>query len=83
MSVSIRLSRGGSKKKPFYRIVAVDKRKKRDGAFLENLGFYNPCSEPADINIKLENVYKWVEKGAQCTETVQSLINQFKKRALN
>jgi len=76
MSVSIRLTRGGAKKKPFYRIVVLDSRTKRDGAYLEKIGHYNPCVDPAEIVIDKEKLDKWIKNGAQCSTTVASLIKK-------
>lgn len=64
MAVKIRLRRMGSKKRPFYRIIATDSRNPRDGRFIETLGYYNPMTEPAVVNIKEDLVYKWMERGA-------------------
>ena len=66
--------RMGAKKKPFYRVVVKEKRSKRDGKYLENLGTYNPMASPAEINLKHERIQYWVSVGAQPTETVASLI---------
>src|SRR3990172_1074288 len=68
--VRIRLRRVGLKGQPSYRIVAADKENARDGRFLEILGFYNPRTNPATINIKEERVYHWMKNGAQPTEAV-------------
>ena len=72
--LSIGLMRTGAKKRPSYRIVVKEKRSKRDGAYLENLGTYNPTREPAEIHLKLDRVRYWIEKGAQPTDTVDRLI---------
>jgi small subunit ribosomal protein S16 len=64
----------GAKKKPFYRIVVKEKRGKRDGAYLENVGTYNPMTNPAEINLKHDRIEHWIGVGAQPTETVKSLI---------
>ncbi len=74
--VAIRLRRGGAKKKPFYRIVAVDSRKKRDGAVLEILGYYDPKTDPATIKVDLDKYNKWVERGAQVSEAVKNLVKK-------
>lgn len=74
MAVIIRLSRGGKKKNPFYAIVAVDKRKKRDGKFLDKIGTYNPLSK--DLNIKKELLDKWLKVGAQLSDTVSFLLKK-------
>lgn len=71
--------RTGAKKRPSYRIVVKEKQSKRDGAFLENLGTYNPTREPVEINLKTERVSYWIEKGAQPTDTVRQLIKQAAK----
>ena len=71
--------RTGAKKRPSYRVVVKEKQSKRDGAFLENLGTYNPTREPAEINLKIERVRYWIEKGAQPTDTVRRLIKQAAK----
>jgi small subunit ribosomal protein S16 len=66
----------GKKKQPFYRIVAIDSRVARDGKYLENIGTYNPRTEPASINIKDERALYWLSKGAQPTDTVRSLLRR-------
>lgn len=66
--------RTGAKKRPSYRVVVKEKQSKRDGAFLENLGTYNPTREPAEINLKIDRVQYWIGKGAQPTDTVRRLI---------
>jgi len=77
--LSIGLMRTGAKKRPSYRIVVKEKRSKRDGAYLENLGTYNPTREPAEIHLKLDRVRYWIEKGAQPTLTVTRLIKASEK----
>src|ERR671938_991860 len=72
--LAIRLMRMGAKKRPSYRIVVKEKLSKRDGAYLENLGTYNPTREPAEISLNAERVNYWIERGAQPTETVRRLI---------
>ena len=74
MSVRIRLTRMGAKKKPFYRIVAADSEAKRDGRFLEIVGTYDPNQDPAAVNVKADVLQKWLDKGAQCSDTVASLL---------
>jgi small subunit ribosomal protein S16 len=64
----------GAKKKPFYRIVVKEKRSKRDGKYLENVGTYNPMADPAEVNLVHDRVQYWISVGAQPTETVASLI---------
>ncbi len=76
MSVHLRLFRMGAKKKPFYRIVAVDSRKARDGRYLENVGTYDPLKEPAEVILKQDRVIDWLNKGAQPTQTVKSLLKK-------
>ena len=66
--------RMGAKKKPFYRVVVKEKRSKRDGKYLENLGTYNPMTNPATVDLKHDRVQYWISVGAQPTETVASLI---------
>lgn len=77
--LAIKLMRTGAKKRPSYRIVVKEKQSKRDGAFLENVGTYNPTREPAEINLKADRVRYWIEKGAQPTDTVRQLIKQATK----
>ena len=73
--------RTGAKKKPSYRIVVKEKRSKRDGAYLENLGTYSPTRPTGDINLKLDRVRYWIGKGAQPTDTVNRLIKASEKAA--
>ena len=74
MAVKLRLQRYGSKKRPFYRLVAADSRAKRDGRFLEIIGTYNPTTEPASVKIDEEKAVKWLNEGAQPTDTVKNLF---------
>ena len=74
--VKLRLSRFGSKKKPFYRIVAADSRSPRDGRFIEVLGNYDPLQNPAVVNVDEEKVIDWLRKGAQPTDSVRSLLTK-------
>ena len=76
MAVKIRLRRMGAKKAPFYRVVVADSRYPRDGRFIEELGYYNPTTNPADIKIDVEKAQTWVKNGAQPTETVKSLLKK-------
>ena len=76
MAVKIRLARHGAKKRPFYRIVVADSESPRDGRFLENVGTYNPLSDPADISLKQERIKYWIEKGAIPTDTVKSILKK-------
>ncbi len=79
MAVKIRLKRMGAHKKPFYRIVVADARSPRDGRFIEEIGYYNPVSEPKEIKINNEKAEKWLKNGAQPTDTVKDL---FKKNGI-
>ncbi len=72
--LAISLMRMGAKKKPFYRVVVKEKRSKRDGKYLENVGTYNPMTNPAEVDLKHDRVEYWISVGAQPTETVASLI---------
>ena len=72
--LAIKLMRTGAKKQPSYRIVVKEKQSKRDGAYLENLGTYNPTRNPAEIKLDMTRVHYWIEKGAQPTDTVDRLI---------
>jgi small subunit ribosomal protein S16 len=74
--VVIRLTRFGGKKKPFYRIVAVDREKPRETRYIDLLGQYNPLTEPALIKIDFEKYNLWISKGAQPSETVKSLVKK-------
>ncbi len=74
MAVKIRLTRLGSKKAPFYRVVVADSRVSRDGKYIENIGTYNPLTEPAEIKIDAEKAKKWLNVGAQPTETARALL---------
>jgi small subunit ribosomal protein S16 len=76
--VVIRLARGGSKKRPFYNIVAADRRERRDGRFLERVGFYNPVAagQAEDLRVAFDRVEHWVKNGAQLSPTVARLVRQ-------
>ena len=76
MAVKIRLARMGAKKKPYYRVVVADGQAKRDGGFLEIIGSYDPNQNPAAITIKQDRLQDWLQKGAQPTTTVASLIKR-------
>jgi small subunit ribosomal protein S16 len=76
MAVKIRLTRMGSKKKPFYRIVALDSRTRRDGRPLEFLGYYNPMTEPPEVKLDNERITYWLEQGAKPSDTVKSLLQK-------
>lgn len=75
MSVKIRLQRHGKKQKPFYWIVAADARSKRDGRYLEKLGTYNPNTNPATIDLNLDQAVQWLHNGAQPTDTVRAILS--------
>jgi len=79
MAVKIRLRRMGAKKNPFYRIVVADSRFPRDGRFIEEIGYYNPMEEPSVVKLDPEKAKKWIENGAQPTDTVRDL---FKKHGI-
>lgn len=81
MAVKIRLSRHGAKKAPYYRVVVIDSRKQRDGRCIEQVGTYNPLTDPSTIRIDLEKVDKWIANGAQPTDTVARLIETARKEA--
>ena len=74
--VKIRLRRMGAKKAPFYRIVVADSRAPRDGAFIDEIGYYNPVSEPVELKIDSEKAQKWLSNGAQPTDTVRALLKK-------
>jgi len=74
--VKIRLARHGAKKKPFYRIVVADERSPRDGRYIELIGTYDPLQNPAGVQIKKERLEKWLQNGAQPTDTVARLIKK-------
>lgn len=81
--VVIRLTRGGSKKKPFYHLVAADKRRARDGRYIERLGYYNPMASGQELKLKFDQdrVDYWVDNGAQPSDRVKALLKQAKKDA--
>ena len=74
MAVKIRLRRMGAKKAPFYRVVVADSRYPRDGRFIEEIGTYNPLTDPAEVKIDAEKAQKWIKNGAQPTATVKALL---------
>ena len=81
MAVKIRLARHGAKKRPYYRIVVADARCPRDGKFIEEVGRYNPCANPAMVKFDLEKVDQWIKNGAQPTDTVASLLKRARETA--
>ena len=78
--LAIKLMRTGAKKRPSYRVVVKEKQSKRDGAYLENIGTYNPTREPAEIKLDMDRVRYWIGKGAQPTDTVGRLIKASDKQ---
>jgi len=79
LAVKIRLKRMGAKKAPFYRLVVADSRTPRDGRFIEEIGYYNPISKPAQVQINSEKAIEWLKRGAQPSDTVRTL---FKKNGI-
>ena len=76
MAVKIRLRRLGAKRAPFYRVVVADSRYPRDGRFIEEIGYYDPTKEPADVKIDADKAKKWIANGAQPTDTVKALLKK-------
>ena len=76
MAVKIRLRRVGAKKAPFYHIVVADSRYPRDGRFIEEIGFYNPLTEPSEVKVDAEKAKEWIKNGAQPTDTVKILFKK-------
>ena len=76
MAVKMRLTRLGAKKAPFYRVIVADSRSPRDGRFIDEIGYYNPLTNPADIKIDAEKATKWIANGAQPTDTVRALLKK-------
>ncbi len=76
MAVKIRLRRMGAKKAPFYRVVVADSRYPRDGRFIEEIGYYNPMTEPSTVKIDADRAKQWIANGAQPTDTVKSLLKK-------
>ena len=76
MAVKMRLRRLGAKKAPFYRVIVADSRSPRDGRFIEEIGYYNPMTNPAEIKIDAEKAKKWIANGAQPTDTVRDLLKK-------
>ena len=74
--LKIRLRRMGSKKQAFYRIVVADSRAPRDGAFVEEIGYYNPITEPAELKVDTDRAKEWMKNGAQPTDTVRGLLKK-------
>ncbi|HNX28554.1 MAG TPA: 30S ribosomal protein S16 [Syntrophomonadaceae bacterium] len=76
MATKIRLKRMGAKKKPFYRVVVADARSPRDGRFIEEIGYYDPATDPATIKIDEERALKWLAEGAKPSDTAKSLLQK-------
>ena len=74
--LKIRIRRMGAKKAPFYRIVVADSRSPRDGAFVEEIGYYNPTTDPAALKVDNEKAAQWIKNGAQPTDTVRGLLKK-------
>ena len=81
MAVKIRLARHGAKKRPYYRVVVADSHAPRDGKFIEEVGRYNPLTDPATIKFDMEKVDQWLKNGAQPTDSVARLIEAARKDA--
>jgi len=81
--VKIRLARYGRKKRPFYRIVVTDSKKRRDSGWIESIGHYNPLVEPKTIEIDIDKLNDWINKGAQMSERVAKLKKVYEQRAAN
>ena len=79
--VKIRMTRAGSKKRPFYRVTAIDSRKQRDGRPLQFLGTYDPRPSQEEIKLDFEGIEAWVAKGAQMSDTVRTLVNRVRRQA--
>ena len=76
MAVKIRLRRMGATKAPFYRVIVADSRSPRDGRFIEEIGYYNPLTNPTDVKIDADKAKTWIANGAQPTETVRALLKK-------
>ncbi|NLT57682.1 MAG: 30S ribosomal protein S16 [Clostridiales bacterium] len=76
MAVKIRLRRMGAKKAPFYRVVVADSRYPRDGRFIEEIGTYNPMTDPSEFKVDADKVQAWIKNGAQPTDTVKALLKK-------
>jgi small subunit ribosomal protein S16 len=78
MALKIRLTRLGARNKPFYRVVVAESQSRRDGRFIEKLGFYDPTKNPVQLDLNYERAMYWIQRGAQPSETVKSLIKKIK-----
>jgi len=76
LATTIRLTRMGKKKRPFYRLVVLDSRSRRDGAYLANLGYYNPFVEPHEVDLRADEIIDWLGKGAELSDTARSLLKR-------
>ncbi len=76
MALSIRLTRGGAKKQPFYRVVVTDSRKQRDGRFIEIVGHFDPKFRPESISLKMDRIKEWIDKGGQVSPAVKKLLKE-------
>ena len=76
MAVKIRLRRMGAKKAPYYRVVVADSRYPRDGRFIEEIGTYNPLTDPATVDVDADRAQEWIKKGAQPTDTVRGILKK-------
>lgn len=76
MAVKMRLTRIGAKKAPFYRVIIADSRSPRDGRFIDEIGYYNPLTNPVELKIDAEKAKTWIKNGAQPTETVKALLKK-------
>ncbi|MBN1636109.1 MAG: 30S ribosomal protein S16 [Deltaproteobacteria bacterium] len=74
MAVSIRLTRGGAKKKPFYRVIVADSRSKRDGKFIEIVGHFDPKNRPESIELKMDRIKEWMKQGSRMSPAVKKLV---------
>lgn len=81
MAVKIRLARHGAKKRPYYRVIVIDSRSRREGRPVEEVGRYNPCVDPSMVKLDLEKIDGWIAKGAQPSDTVARLIETARKEA--
>lgn len=76
MATKIRLQRHGAKKRPFYQVVIADERSRRDGRFIENVGYYDPTKNPVVLKLNVEKIIGWLDKGAQPTDTVNQILKK-------
>ena len=81
--LTLRLNRQGTKDRPFYKIVAVDSRKRRDGRYIEQIGSYNPMEEGVNFSVDVAKADEWISKGAQPSDTVRDILKKARKQALH